>query len=56
MVDPMTLDRDLTAMVTRDRDHPPHLKRYQTATKTRGRTRRSRSDRTAIAARSSRDR
>ena len=33
-----------------------HLKRYRTAMKTRGRTPRSRSDRTAIAARSSRDR
>ena len=34
----------------------PHLKRYQTAMKTRGRTPRSRSDRTSIAARSSPDR
>ena len=33
-----------------------HLRRYRTATRTRGRTPRSRSDRTAIAARSNRDR
>ena len=26
MVDRVTLDRDLTATVTCDRDHPPHLK------------------------------
>ena len=34
----------------------PHLKRYRTATKTRGRTPRSRSDRTAIATQSSHNR
>ena len=33
-----------------------HLRRYRTATRTRGRTPRSRSDRTAIAVRSNRDR
>ena len=42
------LDRDPTATVTRDRDHPYHLKFNPTAAKHRGRTLRSQPDRAAI--------
>ena len=49
------LDRDPTAMVTPDRDHPPHLKLNPTVEKDHRRTPRSQTDRTKIAARLSRD-